>query len=209
MGPMAVVSIMRTLIIVILVAAFSLNAAATGNTSAQDLVKTTTDRVLETLTNERDAIEESPNRLFEIVDEIILPHFDFERMSRRVLGKAWKRASPEQQSQFVKEFRILLVNTYATALKIYSDETIEFLPPREKEGGKETTIRTQIIQSGSPPIPINYRMYQRDDGWKVFDIAIDGVSLVINYRSTFRSEIRKNGVDGLIARLAKHNSERK
>jgi phospholipid transport system substrate-binding protein len=198
---------MRTLVLAILAAAFSLNAAATGNTSPQELVKTTTDRVLERLADDREAIENSPDRLFEIVDEIIIPHFDFERMSRRVLGKAWKRASPEQQSQFVKEFRTLLVHTYATALKIYSDERIEYLPPREKEGGKETTIRTQIIQSGSPPVPINYRMYQRDDGWKVFDITIDGVSLVINYRSTFKSEIRKNGVDGLIARLAKHNSK--
>lgn len=198
---------MRALVFAILAAAFSLNAAATGNASPQELVKTTTDRVLERLADDREAIENSPDRLFEIVDEIIIPHFDFERMSRRVLGKAWKRASPEQQSQFVKEFRTLLVHTYATALKIYSDERIEYLPPREKEGGKETTIRTQIIQSGSPPVPINYRMYRRDDGWKVFDITIDGVSLVINYRSTFKSEIRKNGVDGLIARLAKHNSK--
>jgi phospholipid transport system substrate-binding protein len=197
----------RLLFVAILAAAFSLNAAATGNTSPQELVKTTTDRVLGRLADDREAIENSPDRLFEIVDEIIIPHFDFERMSRRVLGKAWKRASPEQQSQFVKEFRTLLVHTYATALKIYSDERIEYLPPREKEGGKETTIRTQIIQSGSPPVPINYRMYRRDDGWKVFDITIDGVSLVINYRSTFKSEIRKNGVDGLIARLAKHNSK--
>ena len=200
---------MKAFILATLAAACSFTAAATSSTSAQDLVKTTTDQVLETLANEREAIENSPDRLFEIVDEIVLPHFDFERMSRRVLGKAWKRASPEQQSNFIKEFQTLLVRTYATALKAYSDETIEFLPSREKEGGKETTIRTQIVLSGSPPIPMNYEMYERDDGWKVFDVAIDGVSLVINYRSTFRSEIRKNGVDGLIARLAKHNSERK
>ena len=200
---------MKAFILATLAAACSLTAAATSSTSAEDLVKSTTDQVLETLANEREAIENSPDRLFEIVDEIVLPHFDFERMSRRVLGKAWKRASPEQQSNFIKEFQTLLVRTYATALKAYSDETIEFLPSREKEGGKETTIRTQIVPSGSPPIPMNYEMYERDDGWKVFDVAIDGVSLVINYRSTFRSEIRKNGVDGLIARLAKHNSERK
>ena len=200
---------MKAFILATLAAACSLTAAATSSTSAEDLVKSTTDQVLETLADEREAIENSPDRLFEIVDEIVLPHFDFERMSRRVLGKAWKRASPEQQSNFIKEFQTLLVRTYATALKAYSDETIEFLPPREKEGGKETTIRTQIVLSGSPPIPMNYEMYQRSDGWKVFDVAIDGVSLVINYRSTFRSEIRKNGVDGLIARLAKHNSERK
>ena len=200
---------MKAFILATLAAACSLTAAATSSTSAEDLVKSTTDQVLETLADEREAIENSPDRLFEIVDEIVLPHFDFERMSRRVLGKAWKRASPEQQSNFIKEFQTLLVRTYATALKAYSDETIEFLPPREKECGKETTIRTQIVLSGSPPIPMNYEMYERDDGWKVFDVAIDGVSLVINYRSTFRSEIRKNGVDGLIARLAKHNSERK
>lgn len=200
---------MRAFILAILATAFSFSAEATGNISAQDLVKTTTDQVLETITKEREVINNSPDRLFEIVHEIILPHFDFERMSRRVLGKSWKRATPDQQSQFVRAFQTLLVRTYTVALKAYSDEVIEFLPPREKEGGKETSIRTQIVQPGSPPIPINYEMYHGDDGWKVFDITIDGVSLVINYRSTFRSEIRKNGVDGLIARLAKHNSERK
>ena len=130
-------------------------------------------------------------------------------MSQRVLGKYWNRATPEQQAQFVGEFQVLLVRTYATALKEYSEQTIEFLSTRERDGGEEVTVRTQITQAGAPPIPINYEMYRKDDAWKVFDVSIDGVSLVINYRSTFSSEIRRNGVDGLIARLNKHNNEKR
>lgn len=189
-------------------AILSLNVSASTITAPEKLVKDTTDQVIQVLKSEREVIEQNPGRLYGIVDQYILPHFDFEKMSQRVLGKYWNRATPEQQAKFVSEFQVLLVRTYATALKEYSEQSIEFLSTREREGGGEATVRTQIAQAGAPPIPINYEMYLKDDSWKVFDVSIDGVSLVINYRSTFSSEIRKNGVDGLIARLNKHNSEK-
>ena len=187
-------------------AALALNNSASAASTAEQLVKDTTDHVIMVLKEEREVIDKNPGRIYDIVNEFILPKFDFEKMSQRVLGKYWRTATPEQRSQFINEFQVLLVRTYATALREYSDQTIQFLPTRES--AEEATVRTQIEQSGSPPIPINYELYLKDGDWKVFDIAIDGVSLVINYRSTFTSEIKKNGVDGLIARLAKHNSEK-
>ncbi len=193
----------------LLAAAITLDVSASTSPAAEQLVKDTADHVIKVLKSEREVIEQNPDRLYSIVDEYIIPHFDFEKMSQRVLGKYWNRATPEQQAKFVNEFQILLVRTYATALKEYSEQTIEFLPTREHDGGEEVTVRTQISQSGSPPIPIHYEMYRKDSMWKIFDVLIDGVSLVINYRSTFSSEIRQNGVDGLIARLAKHNSEKR
>lgn len=199
---------MKRLFAILFTATLTLSDSANASPAAEQLVKDTTDRVIEVLKQEREVLDKDPGRLYEIVNELILPKFDFERMSQRVLGKHWNRASPEQRSQFINEFQVLLVRTYATALREYSEQEIKFLPTRERDGGEEATVRTQIEQSGSPPIPINYEMYRNNSDWKVFDVAIDGVSLVINYRSTFASEIRNNGVDGLIARLVKHNSKK-
>lgn len=184
------------------------HAAANTQSTPEALIKTTTDKVLEVLKKEREVINNDPARIYGIVDEYIILHFDFERMSQRVLGKFWHRATPEQQTNFRKQFQTLLVHTYAAALREYTDQKVEFLPTRPREAG-EVSVRTQIVQSGGPPIPIQYEMYKQSEQWKVYDISIDGVSLVINYRSTFASEIRSNGLDGLIARLVEHNKRRR
>lgn len=172
------------------------------------MVKGATERVLETLNKDREVISNDPTRIYGIVNKFILPHFDFERMSQRVLGKFWHRATEEQQRKFVREFQTLLVHTYGAALREYSTQKVEYLPSRSRDGG-EVSVRTQIVQTASLPIPIYYEMYKLDVGWKVYDVTIDGVSLVINYRSTFASEIRNSGIDGLIERLVKHNQGRR
>lgn len=189
-------------------AVFSLAVAANTQGAAEAVVKDTAEKVIEMLKKEREVIDKEPARLYGIVDEYIIPHFDFRRMSQRVLGKFWHRASEDQQRKFVTQFQTLLVHTYGAALREYSNQKIEYLPSRLREEG-EVSVRTQIVQSGGPPIPIQYEMYKSNNGWKVYDISIDGVSLVINYRSTFASEIRSNGLDGLIERLAKHNEQRR
>lgn len=186
----------------------SVHAAANTQGTPEALIKTTTDKVLEVLKKEREVINNDPARIYGIVDEYIIPHFDFERMSQRVLGKFWHRATPEQRTNFRKQFQTLLVHTYAAALREYTDQKVEFLATRPREAG-QVSVRTQIVQSGGPPIPIQYEMYKQSEQWKVYDISIDGVSLVINYRSTFASEIRSNGLDGLIARLVEHNRRRR
>ena len=198
----------RRLGLALVAAVVFFDVAANTASPPETLVRDTTDKVLEVLKREREVINNDPARIFGIVDEYIIPHFDFELMSQRVLGKFWHRASGEQQRRFVREFQTLLVHTYAAALREYSDQKIEFLASRAGDGG-QVTVRTQIVHSGGPPIPIHYEMYKPNGGWKVYDISIDGVSLVINYRSTFASEIRSNGLDALIDRLVEHNQRRR
>jgi phospholipid transport system substrate-binding protein len=142
-----------------------------------------------------------------LVDKIVLPHFDFYKMSSRVLGKYWRRASDEQKEKFTKEFRILLVRTYAKALVDNMDQTIDYMPVHAPENAEDVTVKTEIPQQGSFPLPIDYSMYLTNGEWKVYDVEIDGISLVINYRTTFANEIRQAGLDKLIAKLSSRNEQ--
>lgn len=175
---------------------------------AQQLVMDTTGKVLERLRIEHDRLQADNSRIYPLVEELILPHFDFQKMSIWVLGKNWRRATPVQKQTFTREFQILLVRTYATALLQYSDQQVEYLPFHAGEGDKRVTVRTDIVQKGGQNIPVNYSMYLNHAGqWKVYDITIDGVSLVTNYRSTFAAEIHQGGIDKLLANLAAKNRQ--
>lgn len=191
---------------ILVLLAFSTGARA--DSGAVQMVRTTTDQVLVKLRQEGDALKSDRPRLYSLVDEMILPHFDFAKMSQRVLGKHWRDATPEQRQRFIQEFKTLLVRTYSTALVEYRDQTIEFLPERENSP-TEVSVRTQVIKSaGGPPIPITYDVYSQNGEWKVYDVAINGVSLVINYRASFSTEINKAGIDGLIAQLVQHSADK-
>ena len=173
--------------------------------SPQEMVRDTSSRMLLAMHTEQDLIEREPAHLYALVEEIVLPYFDFRRMSQWVLGKSWRQATAEQREQFVAQFRMLLVRTYGTALLEYADEEIVYLPTAEEKNAAKVTVRTEIEQPGVGVIPIFYSMYRSDAGWKVYDISISGVSLVTNYRSTYGSIIRKDGIDHLIDRLAEQN----
>ena len=180
-------------------------ASGLEESPAQNIVKETTEKLLESISRERQSIDLDRARLYALVEEIVLPHFDFTRMSRRVLGRHWREATEEQRERFTDVFREMLVRTYATAIAEYRDQAIVYLPVRERGNGGEVSVRTQIEPPGGTPIPIFYEMYPIEDQWKVYDVSIDGVSLVINYRSSFSNEIRRNGMDSLIGRLAEMN----
>ena len=173
------------------------------------LVKQTSEQVLAEVKGRKQELTESPGKIYDLVEEIVLPRFDFERMSRLVLGKHWRRASQAQREQFVEQFRELLVRTYATALLSYSDQEIRYLPIRRVEDAQEVTIGTEVTAAGAPRVPINYTLRRDGDSWLVYDVSIDGVSLVSNYRTTFASQIRRYKLDGLIAKLAKRNGQDK
>jgi len=184
---------------------------ATGTTLAmqapEDLVADTTQKITTALRNEQDKIKTDPNRLYEIVDKVVLPHFDFHRMSSWVLGKYWRKATPQEREQFTKEFRTLLVRTYAKALNDNYDRKINMLPVHMKAGDDDVTIHTEVEQKAGFPIPIDYKMYIKGNEWKVYDVSVDSVSLVANYRTSFAQEIRKDGLPKLIARLADRNKQ--
>ena len=186
---------------------FALPAVSEPLDDPRELVIQTTDKILARIRAERVSLDQNPSLINEFVIDIVLPHFDFEAMSRSVLGKHWRRADAAQQQRFVKEFRDLLVRTYATALLEYEEEKIDFLPLSRQPADSDVTVRTEIQQPGGLPIPIHYSMERQAGGWKVYDVSIDGLSLVGNYRTTFANEIRNSGLDQLIDSISKRNSD--
>ena len=175
--------------------------------SPQEVIQDTSARMLEALRKNRDALRQNSSQIYTLVDQIVLPNFDFELMSRWVLGRNWQQATPEQRRRFADEFRTLLVRTYAKALLEYSDNEIRILPSANPAANNEATVKTEAQVRTGPPIPINYTMHLNSDGWKVYDVTVDGVSLVTNYRSTFASQIRSNGLDTVIADLQQRNAQ--
>lgn len=180
---------------------YSLGAAAAAS-EALDLVQQTSERMLSALEAEKGAIQADRSRVYALVEEVAAPHFDFERMSSWVLGKHWRTATPEQKARFIQEFRNLLVRTYGTAMAEYSGQKINFLPLKAAPDATDVSVGTVIEQPGGPPIQVNYSLYEKDGGWKVYDVVIENTSLVTNYRSSFASEIKNGGLDALIDKLA-------
>lgn len=194
---------MRKLIAAVLMAT-SL-ATAQAATEPEELVKSTTDQVLATLEANREQIEKDPQAVIELVKGIVLPKFDFDLMSRLVLARHWRSASPEQQQRFTEEFRQLLIRTYGTSLAQYSGQKVNYLPMQAAPEKGRATVRMEILQSDGPAIPVSYQLRESKGEWKVFDVVIDGVSLVQNYRTSFASDIQNRGLDALIQRLAERN----
>jgi len=180
---------------------------AVAEIDPQSLVKQTSEKILSQLKAEQALLNEEPGRIYELVDEVLLPHFDFEYMSQMVLAKYWRRASQEERVAFTAEFRNLLVRTYAKSLNQYVDQEILFLPFRAGRDEKQATVKTEVEQPGSFPIPIDYRLHYKNESWLLFDVLIDGVSLVTNYRSSFAKAIRQEGIQSLIDSLAKKNQQ--
>lgn len=142
-----------------------------------------------------------------LVDRIIDPHVDFDRVSILVLGKNWKVATPEQRERFKQEFKLLLVRTYTRAFSEYSDWKINYLPLEGDSSDTKVMVKTEILQSGGKPVSVNYRMIQSGTEWKVYDILIEGVSLLQNYRTTFNDQIEQGqSIDQLISGLAERNA---
>jgi phospholipid transport system substrate-binding protein len=169
------------------------------------LVKRTTDDIIGSIRADKDLTSNS-RKLLDLVDSKVLPHFNFTRMTMLAVGRPWRDASAAQREQLVRQFRTLLVRTYSTALEQYSDQTIDVRPAAMRPGDTETTVRTQINQRSGPPIPMDYRMEKTPQGWKVFDVTVEGVSIVTTYRSTFATEVNKGGIDGLIKTITEQNA---
>ena len=182
-------------------------AAATWSVAPRLVVEEATEQMIVAITDERTLIDAQPGRVQELATQILAPHFDFERMSARVLGKNWQKADAAQRQRFMEEFSSLLVRTYSTALWGYYDQQINYLPVREGANGKTAIVRTEILPTGGQPIPINYAMYTNGTNWRVYDVSVDGISLVINYRSSFTAMVRRIGLDGLIDKLAMRNQD--
>jgi len=183
-----------------------LSPAATDD-DAVALVKSTTERMLSTLTARRAEVDRNPSLIYGMIESIVVPHFDFEKITQGALGTYWRQASPTQQRALIDGFKQVLVRTYARSILNYSGQEIRYLPTRPSSSPNMITISTEVRGSGGAPIPIDYRMYKGGGEWKVYDVVIDNASLVANYRSSFAAEIRQGGIDGLIAKLGDMNKQ--
>ena len=177
------------------------------NATPEVLVKSVTTEVLSIIRQNKDPRDGNAKKIAELVETRILPHFDFTRMTQLAMGRNWRAASPEQQKAITAEFKTLVVHIYSASLTNYRDQTIEFLPLRMAPGETEVTVSSVVKQSGAQPIAIAYKLAQEPSGWKVYNVTIDGVSLIITYRDTFANLVRDRGVDGLIRALATKNRQ--
>jgi phospholipid transport system substrate-binding protein len=182
-----------------------LSSAHAAEMAPDVLVKETAQDVLEIIKKDKDIQSGSQKKLHDLVEAKVLPHFDFKLMTQYAIGKHWRQATPEQQEALAKEFRTLLVRTYSTSLSAYKNQTIEYKPFKTQPGDTDVTVKTQVIQPGGQPVPIDYSLQKEASGWKVYDVVVDNVSLVTNYRSSFGTEIRQSGIDGLIKTLVEKN----
>lgn len=177
-------------------------------TQPDQIVQQTITGVLDQLTKNKSQYEADHNKLFSMVDERILPYFDFRKMSQLVLGLNWRQANDQQRERFVKEFKQLLVRTYAIALLNYTDQKLEYLPYTGEPTDKVVIVKVNIKQGGgSPDIPVYTQFYNGKNGWKVIDISIEGISLVTNYRNVYNDTIKKDGLDKLIQSIADANQK--
>lgn len=183
-----------------------LPVAAGATMPPNELVRQTTDELLSEFTENRQALKADKERLFKMVEEIVVPHFDIKRMSRYVLGQHWRDASDDQQKQFIEEFKTQLVRTYGTALFEYTGEQeIIYKPFRHEQGDRQAVVKTEVPRTDGPNIPVEYRMVRNGSKWQVWDVVIENLSTVQNYRAQYGNVVNARGLDGLIASLSEKN----
>ncbi len=171
-----------------------------------NLVESTAQEVLAIIKQDKDIQAGNKAKILGLVEAKILPHFNFSRMTKLAMGKNWPKATPEQKEGMIKEFRTLLVRTYSNALSTYRDQVIKVEPTKIQPADVDVVVKTQVmLKQGQQAVTIDYSMEKITDDWKVYDVTVAGISLVTNYRSSFDSQVRANGVEGLLKTLIEKN----
>lgn len=169
------------------------------------LVRKITAEVLAELRSDEGLQAGDKAKAIALAEEKILPHLDFEEATRFVMGRAWSRASAEQRKRLVAEFRRLLIRTYANAFQGYGGQAMEVMPVRMHPEDTEVTVRNRYLRPGAPPVMVDYAMHKTPQGWKIFDVAVEGISLLMVYRSEFAEALRRADIDRLIEGLERKN----
>lgn len=181
----------------------------TGSVQAQEapdvLVQQVTEEVLDIIRKDKEIQSGNTQKVLELVEKKVLPHFNFQHMTALAVGRDWKKAAPQQQQQLTQEFKTLLVRTYSNALTGYRNQKIVYKPFKINAGDTDALVRTEVLQPGSKAVQLDYSLEKLDAGWKVYDVTVAGISLVTNYRDQFGQEVRSGGIDGLIATIAAKN----
>ena len=173
----------------------------------EQLVQKVTEDVLAGIKSDKQLAAGDRQKALKLAEEKVLPHIDFEHAVRLAVGRAWRHATPEQKKQLSTEFRKMLVRIYSNAMEPYQGQTLKVLPSRAgKQDPEDTTVRAQFVRAGGQPLPLEFHARKTDSGWKISDIAVEGVSLVLTYRSEFDAVVKQQGVDGMIKTLAQKNT---
>ncbi|UCD70395.1 MAG: ABC transporter substrate-binding protein [Betaproteobacteria bacterium] len=171
------------------------------------LVRQTIEEVLEIVRSDERVRSGDVGRIAEVMEQKIAPHFDFPRMTRLAVGRPWRQATPEQRTALIREFRTLLIRSYASAFGMYNAIFVEYRPLRASSDATDATVNTLIrLPGGAQPVTVDYDMALTDSGWKVFDVRMGGASLIINYRNIFSQEIQRSGIQGLLDSLIQKNA---
>jgi ABC-type transport system involved in resistance to organic solvents, auxiliary component len=173
--------------------------------SPMQLMQQVTDQTLSALRSNQASLHTNSKVVYGIIYRILLPHVDMQEMSKAVLGReVWTSSSADQKQKFIAQFKLLLIRTYASALAAYKNETVKFMPLRDNSGSR-AQIDSLILQQGGPSIPVSYRLVLKGGQWKLYDLIVDGVSLVESYRSQFADGVARQGLDGVIIQLTQKN----
>ena len=195
-------------LIVLAALVVGLNSTTAMAQEAPDaMVRKNTNEILAAIKADKELAAGNQKKIEKLADEKVLPFFNFVRMTQLAVGRNWRDANDAQKKLLIDEFRTLLVRTYSTSLTQFRNQTIDVKPLKVAPADTEIVVKTQVNQPGGQPIPIDYSMEKSGDSWKVYDVLIDGVSLVTNYRSSFNTEIQKSGIDGLIKSLSERNAK--
>jgi len=195
---------MKRFLATLVLLAFALPSVA-QDAAPDALVKGVTLEVIELISKDKEIRSGDRTKLIGVIDAKVLPHFNFASMTALAMGQNWKSATPEQKKHLIDAFRTLLVRTYASALAAYSEQKFDFRPLRAKPTDTDVTVQVRVLQAGAQPVPIDYSMEKTAAGWKVYDVVVGGVSLVVNYRTEFANVVRNSGIDGLIRDLQAKN----
>jgi phospholipid transport system substrate-binding protein len=185
--------------------------ASAQGLAPEQLVQKVTEEVMTAIKSDKQLAAGDKQKAMRLAEEKVLPYIDFEEATRLAVGRAWSQATPEQKQKLVGEFRNMLVRTYSNAIEAYEGQTLKVLPSRggKQDAKDEATVRAQFVRAGGKPLPIEFQMRKAGETWKVYDIAVEGISLVLTYRSEFDAVVKQEGIDGLIKRLTQKNSPAK
>jgi len=181
--------------------------ASAQDVAPDEIIRKNTAEVLALLKADKELAAGDVTKVEKMANDKILPYFNFSRMTQLAVGRAWREATDAQKTGLTNEFRRLLVRTYASSLSQFRNQTIDVRPLKFAATETEVVVKTVVSQSGGTGVPLDYSMEKGKDGWKIFDVLIDGVSLVTNYRSSFATEIKNGGIDGLVKSLADRNAK--
>lgn len=197
--------------LVLLLALIAPATSLAATEAPRDLIIRTAGELVDALEAQREAIRKDRKIGYRLAEQIIVPHVDFERIGRWVLGKHWRRANSVQRETFVREFRQLLMHTYVTAMVEYVDQIINhapqvrYLPVRARPEDTQVTVKTEIGLQNRPPVAVDYSLIRNGNNWKIYDVSVEGISLVTTYRSSFGSQISRSSLDALLDELQEKN----